>query len=342
MEKKKFNLAVVGATGLVGVELVEALIRRRFPASSLRLFASLNSAGESVPFMGEDVEVEQTGADFAEGRDIVFFAAHPMVSRDLAPEAARAGAIVIDSSNAFRMDPEVPLVVPEVNAEALAGIKKGKRIVASPSPAAVALSLLLYPIDQAFGVKAVSAVTVHGTTFGGRRGFEEHQYQSIGVFNQGDVAVEKFPRRTAFNIFPRVGEFNDHGDAEAERELREELPRILGASFPVSATAMMAPVFCGLAAVVSIELGGPAPEVEFRKTLEDARGIKLMDDPAEDLYPDTVLSMEYDDVLVGRIRKDPSRKNGYVLWISADNLRKGSSDNMAAIAELVAKFGDDL
>ncbi|MFO8058359.1 MAG: aspartate-semialdehyde dehydrogenase [bacterium] len=336
MVDKRVNVAIVGATGLVGSELIEAMSYRGFPVSGLRLFASPESAGESMEFQGEEFEVELLSSGFAEGMDLVFFAAPSLVGRDLASEAAEAGAVVIDSSGAFRGDPSVPLVVPDLNAEAMAGIWQGNRIVSSPSSQSVVLALVLAALERTFHVKRVSATLAMGSTSGGRRCFEEHQYQTIDVFNQNELKVERFPRQSAFNIFPQAGEF-EGGHSQAERELMDELPRILGRELPVAVTAMQAPVFCGLAASLSVGFDKEVSADKVRESLSGGEGLHVLDDPANEVYPDTMEALTREEVLVGRVRKDPTDPCGVLLWVSADNLRKGSSLNMLRIAELVLK-----
>lgn len=333
MNKRSVNIAIVGATGLVGSELLEAMAVRRFPVSSLRLFASMNTAGERIEFMDDEVKVELISADYFAGSDIVFFAAHPMVSRDLAESAAREGVIVIDSSRTFRMDPNAALVVPEVNPEALDEIQDGMGIVASPSAAAIALSLVAAPLHRRWGIKRLVAMTAYGSTSAGRAGFEEHQRQTIDFFSQNELKIEKFTRQTAFNLFPRVGAFNGDGETVAESELREELPRVLGDDIQVAATAMQAPFFCGICCAANIELAKKASVKSVRDELKKSPGVTLMDDPAKEVYPDTMAAMGKDEVLVGRIRNDPDRPRAIQLWVFADNLRKGSSLNMLQIAE---------
>ncbi len=336
MSGRKFHIGVVGATGLVGRELVQLLTARRFPAAEARFFASLNSAGEQIEFQGEELEVEAVSGEFYRGLDLIFFAAHHLVSRDLAEQAAGSGAVVIDASRAFRLDAEVPLCVPEINAGVLAGVRQGKRIVASPSPATVALALALGPLHRRFGVRRVAAVTLHGTTAAGRAAFEEHQFQTINIFNQEALTIERFPRQSAFNIFPRVGEFDAEGMSEAEADVARELPRVLGVQFPAAVTAAQVPIFCGIAAALDVAFAREVGADEVREALAGAAGVQVMDDPEEDAYPDTLLAMEHDEILVGRIRQAAGDAGSTQLWISADNLRKGGALNMIQIAELLA------
>ncbi|HUT53228.1 MAG TPA: aspartate-semialdehyde dehydrogenase [bacterium] len=337
MSKPEFKIAVVGATGLVGRELLQLLAARRFPVAEARFYASLNSAGDEVEFRGEEFDVEAVSGEFYQGLDIIFFAAHHLVSRDLAEQAAGSGAVVIDSSRTFRLAPDVALCVPEINPGVLAGVRQGKRMVASPSPATVALALVLAPLNQRFGIRRVSAATLHGSATAGRASFEEHQFQTINIFNQEALSIERFPRQSAFNIFPRVGQFDEGGMSEAEADVVRELPRVLGAEFPVAVTAAQVPIFCGIAAAVDIAFDNEADAEEVKLALAGAAGVKLMDDSGEETYPDTLLAMEHDEILVGRIRPGAGDAKSVQLWISADNLRKGGALNMVQIAEEIIK-----
>jgi aspartate-semialdehyde dehydrogenase len=335
MERALYNVAVVGATGLVGRELLEALASHRFPVNELKLYSSMNTAGDKIEFMGEEVLVQPLSADFFQGMDFIFFTAHPMVSRDMAEDAASDGGIVIDASRAFRLHPQVPLVVPEVNPEELKGVRQKKGIIASPSPAATALALVLHPILEKYGIRRVVAATTHGSTSAGRAGFEEHQQQTIAIFNQQELTMERFGRQSAFNIYPRVGPFQ--GEAtEEEADIEKELPKVLGEKdLPITVTAAMIPIFCGITAAVNVETKKPASLKSLRCILEGSPGVTVMDQPSEDKFPDTLEAMAHDDVLVGRIRKDPTLENSFNLWISADNLRKGSALNLIQIAKTI-------
>ncbi len=335
MEREFYNVAVVGATGLVGSELLEALASQRFPVNELKLYSSMNTAGNKIEFMGEDILVEPLCADFFQGMDFIFFTAHPMVSRDMAEDAASDGGLVIDSSRAFRLHPQVPLVVPEINPDELKSVRLKKGIIASPSPAATALALVLNPILKKYGIRRVVAATTHGSTSQGRSGFEEHQQQTIAIFNQQELAMEHFVRQSAFNIYPRVGPFQ--GEAtEEEADIENELPKILGQkNLPVTVTAAMIPIFCGITAAVNVETKKPASLNSIRSLLDGSPGVKVMDQPKEDKFPDTLEAMAHDEVLVGRTRKDHTLENGFNLWISADNLKKGSALNLIQIAKTI-------
>ena len=333
---EKINVAVVGATGLVGRELLNALAARKFPVRELTLFASWNTAGELIEYQGEPVRVQAVEADYYQGSHLIFFCTHPLVSRDLAESAVKNGAVVIDAGRAFRLRQEVPLVVPEVNAEALAEVKKKRAgLVATPAPVATALALALAPVQRAFGIKRVIAASTHGSTSAGRAGFEEHQRQTISIFNQQELEIQKFNRQTAFNTFPQVGPFTE-GISEEESDIEQELPKILGLkSFPITVTAAYVPIFCGASAAVNVETEKPATLSEVRELLEEAPGVLVFDRPEAEEYPDTLLAMAREEVLVGRLRKDRTAESAFSLWISLDNLRKGSALNMVQIAEAI-------
>lgn len=337
MAPKKYNVAVIGATGLVGSELIMALAARKFPVAGLSLYASWNTAGEGMAFAGEEIKVEPIRADFYRERDLVFFTAPFPVSRDLAPSAAAAGSLVLDCSSAFRRDPAVPLVVPEVNPEVLVNFGPDQRIIASPGPAAVAVSLAAAPLHRKWRVRRLIATLAFGSTAAGRAAFEEHQFSTLGVFNQSELPIERFPRQSAFNLFPKVGEFGDHRATTAEQELMEEIPRLLGAEIPVSVTAAQVPVFCGLAVSLHLELAEAAPLEAVREQLAQAPGVLVMDDPENEMYPDTLTALAHDEILVGRIRTSAHDPKSIQLWIAADNLRKGAALNLVQIAEALIK-----
>ncbi len=336
MQKKRLKAAIVGANGLVGKELVDALQRHAFPLESLAFYASWNTAGETVEWKGEEARVEPVSADSFKGVDLVFFTAHRMVSRDLAGQAAGEGCLVIDASRQFRSDPDVPLVVAEVNPDTLANVRPGKGMVAIPSAQTTAVALVAAPLHARFRLEHVTATVVHGSTTLGRKGFEEHQCQTIDILNDQEMKIERFPRQSAFNIFPCVGQFEGEY-TEAERELMEELPRLLGADIATAVTAVQAPVFCGLAVSARFELVEEAGAAEVQEALESAPGVIVVDDPENGSYPDTIEAMAHEEVLVGRIRPDPESPRVIHLWIQSDNLRKGSAVNMLRIAELLTE-----
>ena len=338
-KKSLYKVGIVGATGLVGGELIQLLEREGFPVESLRLFAGFDDAGEKLEWEGEEILVEPIRADYFQGLDLVFFSAHPMVSRDLAEEAEKAGVVVIDASREWRLVPEIALVVPEVNPDSLERFFPKRKIIASPSPGSVALSLVLAPLLREFGIERAWAIALYGSTQGGRAGFEEHQQQTIAIFNQQDFEIKKFPRQSAFNVFPQVGRLLGE-ESEEERDIKQELKKILAEpDLKISLTCAQIPVFCGLSIALAVEVKRSASAQELRELLSQSAGIKVMDNPEEEIYPDTLACLEEDRVLVGRIRQEPEEKNLFQLWLSSDNLRKGSSLNMIQIAQLLIAKG---
>jgi len=337
--KKSYVVGVVGASGLVGGEVVQFLARGNFPVKELRLFAGMEDAGERIEFQGDEILVQPISADYYKDLDLVFFATHPLVSRDLAEEAAKAKALVIDAGRAFRLDQRVPLVVAELNPQALKAVKDGARIIASPGPAAIGLALALKPLADKFGLKRAIATALYGSTTGGRLGFEEHQAQTVAIFNSQDFEAAKFPRQAAFNVFPQVGPFVADATRE-ELDIEQELRKILSApGLSVSVTCAQVPVFAGLSISCCAELEQPAEVEAVRKIFRSQPGLMVMDEPAKEVYPDVLSCLETDHALIGRIRKAPGLNAGFHFWIALDNLRKGSALNMTGIAQSVIEQG---
>ena len=331
--KKLYKAGVVGASGLVGGELVQLLGRGDFPLQELRLFDSMDEAGERIEFQGEPLLVRPMSADYYRELDLVFFAAHPMVSRDLAEAAAKAGALVIDASRSFRLQKDVPLVVPEVNARDLRRSKERGRIIASPGPATIALSLALRPVEQKLGLKRVLAVALYGSTSEGRLGFEEHQSQTLAIFNNQEFEIDRFPRQAAFNIFPQVGNFVAESTQE-ELDIEQELKKVLCLpKLKISASCAQAPVFAGMAIYVCLEAKESCEVSELKEILGNQPGLKILDEPGQGIYPDILTCLKLDQVLVGRFKQDPLSASGFQFWLNIDNLRKGSALNMLQTAQ---------
>ncbi len=331
--KKNYKVGIVGASGLVAGELRALLEARDFPVEALSLFGGMEDAGEAVEFRGETIGIEAMRSDYHQGLDLVFFAAHPLVSRDLAENAAQAGVTVIDASRTFRLDRNTPLVTPELNAHRLAAAGKGGRIIASPGPCAIALALVLHGIGKEFGIERATALALYPSSFEGRAGLDEHQEQTVALLNQQEFKVARFPRQTAFNIFPQVGKFNGAA-TEEEQDVAAELKKILERpDLRIAVTCAQVPVFVGISILLGLETGKPASEEKLRDLLAHSPGVAVLDHPEQDQYPDLMTSMDSERVLAGRIRRDPDSDRHFQIWISADNLRKGSSLNMVAIAE---------
>lgn len=339
MSGKQISVAVVGATGVVGRQAIEILEERRFPVGRLRLFASGRSAGSTLTFNGEPITVENLAqADFR-GIDVVLSAPGSSVSREFAPKAVAAGAVVVDKSSAFRMDPEVPLVVPEVNPGDVAA---HKGIIASPNCSTIPLVMVLKPLHQMFGVRRVVVSTYQAVSGAGKRGVDELLGQTIALLNQRPIEVKALPHQIAFNVFPHVEVFReeDEGYSTEEVKLVEESRKILGIpDLRVSATCVRVPVVAGHSESVNIEFEKPVAVDVARSVLAAAPGVRVVDAPGQGEYPMPLDAAGGDEVLVGRIRADRSCESALNLWLSCDNTRKGAALNAVQIAELLFGVG---
>jgi aspartate-semialdehyde dehydrogenase len=330
-------LALVGATGTVGRTVIDVLDELDVPVRSLRPFASARSAGTTVAFRDDDLRVEALRDGCFQGCDVAIFCAGPAVARDWAARAWADGCAVVDDSPAFRGEPDVPLVVPEVNGGAAAGYR-ARGIVASPSSLATALSLVLAPLRDAAGLKRVVVSTYHSASGLGQGGVEELEKQARDLLNlrEPDPPV-RFPHRLAFNLIPQVGAFGDGGATEEEAKLVRETRKVLGEeTLGVSVTAVRVPVFFGHSATVNVATRRPLGAAGARAALAKAAGVKVVDDPAQRVYPMPMLVGSEDVALVGRLRDDPSQENGLDLFVSIENTRKGAATNAVQIAQLLA------
>jgi len=326
-------VAVVGATGVVGREFLQILEERNFPVAELRLYASGRSAGETLFFRGRERRVENLAhADF-DGVHLVLSSPGASVSREFAPRAVAAGAVVVDNSSAFRMEPDVPLVVPEVNAEAA---RTHRGILANPNCSTIQLVAVLWPIHRAFGLKRVVVSTYQAVSGAGRKAMEELASQCAAILNQRPIRIEKFPHQIAFNALPQIDVFEDGGYTREERKVIRESRKIMGLpDLKITATAVRVPVMNGHSESVNIETERPLTCEAVREVLASAPGVAVVDDPAEAAYPMPILASGRDEVFVGRIRRDETVDHGVALWICADNLRKGAALNAIQIAELL-------
>jgi aspartate-semialdehyde dehydrogenase len=335
--KRPFKVAVVGATGLVGREVISILEERGFPVSELSLFASERSAGESIDFGDDSVTVRVLSPELLQGVEIAFFAAGGSVSRAVAPEAAKAGVVCIDKSSTFRTDVDVPLVVPGVNDEALAGWDT-KRIIATPNCSTIQLVQALKPLHDIGGLRRVICCTYQAASGAGREGIDELDHQVRDMFNSRDAgSTEVFGARLAFNALPCIpgdGAFDDDGYTGEERKMVGETRRILGLpDLKVGVTCARVPVFHGHSEAVHIELDKAIDPEIAREALRAAPGVLVVDDPNEALYPTAADAVGQDHTLVGRVRVDPSLDNGLAFWVVSDNLRTGAALNAVRIAE---------
>ena len=328
------RLAVVGATGAVGPEVLAILAERRFPAAEVVPFASARSAGSRVGFAGEQLEVRELTDDSLAGFDLALFSAGAGTSRRYALEAVKRGCMVIDKSSAFRMDPQVPLVVPEVNPEAADG---HRGIISNPNCSTIQLVVALKPLHDQARIRNVTVATYQAVSGTGKRAMDELREQSQAALGGGDVQATVYPHPIAFNVLPHCDAF-DGPDTFEETKLIKETHKILGDdSIGISATCVRVPVWRSHAEAVWIETEQPLTADDARQLLEAAPGVRVVDDPSAAGYPTPSEAAGGDDVLVGRIREDGSRRNGLALWVVADNLRKGAALNGVQIAELLVR-----
>jgi aspartate-semialdehyde dehydrogenase len=342
MAERSFTIAVVGATGAVGGEVLRTLEERVFPVGDLRLFASARTAGELVDWRGSSVRVEEIDSDGFEGVDLAFFCAGGAVSAEFAPIAVDAGAVVIDKSSHFRMDPDVPLVVPEVNAADLA--ERGRGIVASPNCTTIPIVVALKPIADAVGLQRIVAASYQAVSGGGKRGIDALSRETINLLNLRSAQSEEeegaspFPQRIAFNCIPQVDAFLADGSTKEEVKVIAETRRVLHhETLPIAVTCVRVPTFFGHSVALTIETEQPLDAADARALLREAPGVILCEigDPMP--YPTAADVGGTDAVYVGRVREDPSHPHGLQLWVAADNVRKGAALNAVQIAEIVIR-----
>jgi len=335
----RFHVAVVGATGAVGQTMLAILAERNFPIKQLSALASERSAGQEIEF-GKNKITVQNLADFdPAGVDIALFSAGGSISKTYAPKFAAAGAVVIDNSSTFRQDDDVPLVVAEVNPQALQERPRG--IIANPNCSTMQLMPVLAPIHREFGVERVNIATYQSVSGSGQSGMEELGQQTAQLLNFKDIEPKKFPVQIAFNLIPHIDEFLDNGFTREEMKLVWETRKILGDdSIQVNPTAVRVPVFYGHSEAVHIETRSKISAEQARQLLSQAPGVVVVDERKAGGYPTPVTHASGNDpVYVGRIREDISHPRGLNLWVVADNIRKGAALNAVQLAELVAAGG---
>ena len=332
---KEYKVAIVGATGLVGQEFIKVLKQRDFPMTSIRLLASDRSAGKRLFVTHQEIEVKETTPESFKGIDIALFSAGAEVSRYFSPIAAQSGAVVIDNSSAFRMEPTVPLVVPEVNPE---DIKWHKGIIANPNCSTIQMVVALYPLHKVNPIKRIIVDTYQAVSGTGSAAVEELTTQVRQVLDGQTTIPHVYPHQIAFNVLPEIDVFLDNDYTKEEWKLVEETRKIMHADdIAISATCARVPVFTGHSQAVHIEFSQPMSPDETRRILTYAPGVKVLDDTAISLYPQPWSVAGTDEVFVGRIHRDASHPNGLVMWIVADNLRKGAALNTVQIAEEMIK-----
>jgi aspartate-semialdehyde dehydrogenase len=330
-KKKKYTLAVVGATGAVGNEMIATLEQRDFPVEKLRLFASERSEGQTLTFDGSEVPVEKLGKNCFRGIDIALFSAGSERSGEWAPVAVKSGCIVVDNSGQWRMDPGVPLVVPEVNPHDL---EWHKGIIANPNCSTIQLVVVLKPIHDAARIKRVVVTTFQSVSGTGKKAMDELGDQTVALLNFREVKANVYPHQIAFNCIPQIDEFLENGYTKEEMKMVNETRKIMGDdSIRLTATAVRVPVFRCHSESLNIETEKKITPDELRAVLSEAPGIVIFDAPEKNIYPLAIDVADRDETYVGRIREDESIENGINLWIVADNLRKGAALNAVQIAE---------
>jgi len=330
-----YNVAIVGATGLVGKEFIKVLEQRNFPAASISLLASDRSAGKKLFFAHREVEVQETVPESFSGIDIALFSAGAETSRHFSPIAAKSGAVVVDNSSAFRTHPDVPLVVPEVNPE---DIQWHKGIIANPNCSTIQLVVAIYPLHKVNPINRFTVATYQAVSGTGSAAVEELTTQVKQVMGGQGTIPHVYPHQIAFNVLPEIDVFLDNGYTREEWKMVEETRKIMHADgMAISATCARVPVFTGHSEAVHMEFSQPMSPDEARRILAQAPGVKLLDDPTISLYPQPWSAARTDEVFVGRIRKDASHPNGLVMWVVSDNLRKGAALNTVQIAEEMIK-----
>ncbi len=340
-----YRIAVVGATGVVGQKVLQVLAERQFPVSELVPFASEHSVGKPVRFCDEELRCRALAPEAIGGFDLVFSSAGGDVSEEWMPRFADQGAIVIDKSSHYRMEPKVPLVVPEVNPEALTGVGPG-RIISSPNCSTTQMVVALKPLHEAAGgIRRLVIATYQAVSGTGRRAVDELRAQSRAVIGNEPIAPpQAYPHQIAFNVLPQAGNFARNSDeTDEECKLRQETRKIFlnkgGGEIQISATCVRVPVENCHSEAVNVELHEPLAPERARELLDAAPGVKVIDDPAAARYPLAIDATDRDEVFVGRIRSDPDNACTLDLWIVADNLRKGAATNAVQIAQLLHKQG---
>jgi aspartate-semialdehyde dehydrogenase len=331
-----FNVAVVGATGAVGNQMLEILAERNFPIKELRLLASERSEGKLLEFKGEQLVVQKLGRDSFKNIDIALFSAGGSRSEEFCPIAAASGAVCVDNSSAWRMDPEVPLVVPEVNPDDVAQYTQ-KGIVANPNCSTIQMMVALKPLHDYAKIKRIVVSTYQAVSGTGLSAIDELRIQSGELLNGRPAECKVYPRQIAFNCLPHIDVFLDNGYTKEEMKMVNETRKIFGDdSIRVTATTVRVPVFYSHSEAVNIETEKPLSAVKARELLAAAPGVQVVDDVAKQVYPTAIDAAGQDLTYVGRIREDESIENGLNLWVVADNLRKGAVTNAVQIAELLA------
>ncbi len=335
-----YNVAIVGVTGNVGQVLIDVLRERKFPVRGWKLLASARSVNKKIVIDGKDYPVEEAGPGAFAGVDFAFFSAGGDISRELAPEAARKGAVVVDNSSAFRLDADVPLVVPEVNPEA---VKGHKGLIANPNCSTIQMVVALQPLHRAAGLKRVVVATYQSVSGAGKEAVDELLEQSSAILEGRDIVRERIPfkgaarnHQIAFNMVPQIDVFEEDDYTKEEMKMIRETRKIMSLpDLPVTATTVRVPVVNGHCEAVNVELHNPLPPEKARDILSKAPGVAVWDNPGQLLYPMPVDTAGRDEVFIGRLRVDRSVQYGLNMWVVSDNIRKGAATNSIQIAELL-------
>jgi aspartate-semialdehyde dehydrogenase len=335
MKKEKYNVAVVGATGAVGNEMVSILQERHFPVRQLKLLASTRSSGTQMEFKGKQHTVEVLDENSFGGMDIGLFSAGGSVSEKFAPVAGKAGCVVIDNTSAFRMDPQCPLVVPEVNPHAIAQYSQ-KNIIANPNCSTIQMVVALKPIHDVARIKRIVVSTYQAVSGTGKRAIHELEDQVLAIYNNREVPRQVYPHQIAFNCLPHIDVFFDNGYTKEEIKMVNETKKIMeDDSIRITATTVRVPVFYSHSESVNIETEKKLTADQVREILSKAPGVVVVDNPKKNEYPLAIHATGKDETFVGRIREDESIPNGINLWIVSDNIRKGAALNAVQIAEIL-------
>ncbi|HEU18306.1 MAG TPA: aspartate-semialdehyde dehydrogenase [Deltaproteobacteria bacterium] len=334
---RKYNVAVVGATGAVGNEMIRILEERDFPVADLRLLASERSIGKTLLYRGKEFPVSVLDEKSFDGVEIGLFSAGGSISERFAPIAARAGCVVIDNTSAFRMDPDIPLVVPEVNVQDIARYTS-KGIIANPNCSTIQMVVALKPIHDRAKIKRVVVTTFQAVSGTGKEAIEELAEQTKSLMNMKEPEIAVYPHRIAFNCLPHIDIFLENGYTKEEMKMVNETRKIMhDASISVTATTVRVPVFYGHSESVNIETEKKITAGEARNILMSAPGVTVVDDPSKNKYPLPIDAAGKDDTYVGRIREDESIANGINMWVVSDNIRKGAALNTIQIAEILIR-----
>ncbi|MEI9892464.1 MAG: aspartate-semialdehyde dehydrogenase [Chthoniobacter sp.] len=330
---KNLHVAIVGATGAVGVEMIKTLEKRHFPVGKLSLLASARSVGKTLPFRGSEVAITELKDDSFTGVDVALFSAGAGISKQYAPLAVQAGAVVVDNSSAYRMDPDVPLVVPEINGH---DIKKNRGIIANPNCTTAITLMALFPLHQEFRVKRIFAASYQAVSGTGAQAIEELRAQVHAVVNGQPIVKSVYPHQIAFNVLPHVDSFLETGYTKEEMKMQNEGRRIMHhPTFKASVTCVRVPVYRAHSVAVNAEFERPVSLKDAREVLGRAPGLEVVDDPSKAEYPLPLYVAEQDDCQVGRLRLDCALDNGLAFWVAGDQLLKGAALNAVQIAELI-------